>query len=332
MKLSIVIPAHNEAGSIVLTLREILSVIERLPALQSFQVIVVDDHSSDATYAAVESFDDSRVGCLRLARRSGSHTALRAGLRRASGDAAVCMSADGQDAPSALEEMVAQWRDGRKIVWALRRTRGDEPWLIRRPAQVFYHMLAWAVGRAEYGIDLSRADFFLLDRTVVEAINSCPERNTSLFGLLAWIGFDQGCVEYNRRERRAGASKWDFRSKLRLANDWIVAFSGLPLKMMSWTGFAVAAVGFLYALVVVFNFFRAGSVQGWSSMMVAVLLLSGVQMMMVGVIGEYLWRTLDESRQRPLCFVEKEVRGEMSSAQPPGIYPVSDHNDSPQKD
>lgn len=301
MKLTIVIPAYNEASSLPETLREVERVLGAVPGLESYRVLVVDDHSSDGTFDAAGG-----AGCLRLSRRSGSHTALRAGLRKASGDAVVCMSADGQDAPSALPEMIARWRAGGRIVWALRRTRAGESWLVRKPAQAFYRILLWAIGREEAHIDLSRADFFLLDKSVVEAVNACPERNTSLFGLLAWLGFEQDAVEYDRRERRAGASKWSLRSKMRLAKDWIVAFSGLPLKLMSAAGFVVACAGFLYALVVIFNFLKGNRVQGWSSMMTALLLLGGVQMMMVGVVGEYLWRTLDESRQRPLYFIEKE--------------------------
>ena len=145
-----------------------------------------------------------------------------------------------------------------------------------------------------------------MDRKVVDAITACRETNTSLFGMIAWIGFKQGYIEYERRQRHSGRSKWNLRSRIRLAKDWIIAFSGIPLKLLTIIGFSVACVGFVYAFTVVIRSIIFGSpVQGWSSVMTAILVLGGGQMMMLGILGEYLWRTLDESRNRPGYFVEK---------------------------
>jgi len=306
--LSIVIPAYNESDNIETTVEEILAITSKRHNIDNTKVIVIDDHSSDNTYEVVNNMNDSKVSCLRLSRQSGSHTALRAGLMEADGDIALCISADGQDDPNCLGEMISKWNSGYKIVWALRKTRDNESYFSRLFAQVFYWILFWTARKDLSGIDLSRADFYLLDRVVVKAINSCEERNSSIFGLIAWLGFKQGFVEYERRKRKTGSSKWNFRSRLRLAKDWVIAFSGFPLKLMTVVGFFVAFAGFSYSVLLIINAVFIGKpVQGWSSTMVVILLLGGLQMIMFGIVGEYLWRNLEESRKRPLYFIEKST-------------------------
>ena len=307
MKLSIIIPAHNEEENIKITIEELIAIINPISIVNEIKILIVDDHSSDNTYNVVSSMDDSRVSCLRLSRKSGSQTALRAGLMEASGDVTLCMSADGQDDPDCLKDMLLKWDGGCKVVWALRKNRDNESFAYRLFVQIFYKTLFWVTWNTWAGIDLSCADFCLLDKSVVKAINACKERNTSVFGLIAWLGFEQGYVEYKRRKRMSGLSKWSFRNRLRFAKDWIIAFSGLPLKLMTIVGFLVALSGFLYSLYIIFNAFTGNPAPGLSSIMVVVLVLSGVQMMMLGVIGEYLWRNIDESRKRPLYFVEKKT-------------------------
>jgi len=308
MNLSVVIPAYNERDNIIGTVEELLSVVGKIPDIDTVQIIVVDDHSSDNTFDVVSRMYDPRIACLRFSRRSGSHTALRAGIRETNGDAVLCISADGQDDPRCLEEMLARWRNGDNIIWALRHDRNKESALIRLPAQIFYKTLFWLAGSGQRQVDLSRADFYLLDRTVVDAINSCRERNTSLFGLIAWLGFKQGFVYYDRRQRVSGSSKWNFRSRILLAKDWIVAFSGVPLRIASSVGILTAVSGICYAIFVVVNkLFFGNPVPGWTSLIVLVLILSGVQLTILGIIGEYLWRNLDEARSRPLFFIEKRT-------------------------
>lgn len=303
--LSIVIPAYNEQDNIKITIEEISDIVSTISEIKKFQFVVVDDHSSDNTYDIVSQIKDPRIVCLRLSRQSGSFTALRAGIAEAKGEVILCISADGQDDPSCLRYMVEKWRNGANVVWALRKNRDNEPFHVRIPAQLFYRLLKWLVGHKDTVIDLSRADFCLLDRRIIDAVNVCSEKNTSLFGLIAWLGFSQGFVEYERRERRYGRSKWNFRSRLDFAKDWIVAFSGLPLKLMSIVGFFVASIGFLYALFIIFGALFVGTpIKGWPSNMVVILVLGGLQMVMLGTVGEYLWRNLDESRKRPLYFIE----------------------------
>ncbi|MCK4791966.1 MAG: glycosyltransferase [Desulfobacteraceae bacterium] len=305
MSLSIIIPAYNESLSIKETIDELRNVLIHTGYYDSYEITVVDDHSSDTTYSKVESFNDDKIKCIRLSRRSGSHVAIRAGIANAKGDAVLCISADGQDDPNVLEEMLKKWRNGVNVVWALRKGRTDEPWHIKKPAKLFYQFMSCLGSHSDSRIDLSRADFYLMDKVVANAINSCPERNTSLFGLIVWLGFNQDFVEYERRARRHGKSKWNLKSRSLIAKDWIVAFSGLPLKMMSIIGIFVALIGFLYAIIVVILAFTGNPVKGWASLIIVILILGGLQMIMFGILGEYLWRNIDESRRRPLYFIEK---------------------------
>jgi len=307
VNLSVVIPAYNEANNIKATVEELLKVIDRISDIGEVKVVVVDDHSSDNTYDMVRNMKDPRVMCLRLSRRSGSHAALRAGFIESSGDFVMCLSADGQDDPNCLNQMLLKLCSGCNVVWALRKNRNKESLILQLFAKTFYKMLFGLIGGDQSGIDLSRADFYILDRPVLEAIKSCAERNTSLFGLISWLGFKQEFVEYERRERNTGLSKWSYRSRLRLAKDWIIAFSGLPLKLMTIVGFIIAFIGFSYATFLIINSFLKNPIAGWSSIMVAVLVLGGIQMIMLGIAGEYLWRNLDESRKRPLYFIEKKT-------------------------
>lgn len=305
MKLSVVIPAHNEAENIRATILELLETAKSLKGIVEFRIVVVDDHSTDRTFDVVNGMKDPRVSCIRLSRRAGSHVALRAGMAFVHDSAVLCLSADGQDAPSALPEMIAKMKEGVNIVWALRFNRDNEPLRIRLFAQLFYWVL-FMLCKIDTNIDLSRADFFLLDRNVVSAVNVCQERNTSLFGLILWLGFEQSYVEYERRQRRLGSSKWDFKSKARLARDWVIAFSGVPLRLVTLIGGLVSIVGFMLIFYVMFYaIFYSNRVSGWASLMITLLTMGGIQMIMLGVIGEYLWKNLDETRKRPLYFIEK---------------------------
>jgi dolichol-phosphate mannosyltransferase len=302
--ISIVIPAFNEAENIVSTARELAGFTSSCG--ESYEIIVVDDHSDDNTFQVVKEMADPHVASIRLSRRSGSHIALRAGLARARGDAVLCIAADGQDDPSVVGSMIMKWKNGAQLVWALRKDRKNEPLRVKILANLFY----WVLGLLQpkkASLDFSRVDFYLLDRRVVEAINSCRERNTSLFGLIAWLGFVQDSVLYDRKPRKHGSSKWSIRSRLQLAQDWIVAFSALPLKLITRLGIVVAFTGFLYAVIVFFNAFLGKPITGWSSLMVVVLIMGGCQMIMLGMIGEYLWRNLEEARSRPSYFIERET-------------------------
>lgn len=299
--LSIILPCFNEAENIEQTLEE----LERALAHFPHEILIIDDHSSDNLLSIIEKNSHQNIRYFRLSRRSGSHTAIRAGLKECRGNAALFMSADGQDDPHVLGKMIAEWKKNKQVVWAIRNKRENEPYLIMRFSQLFYSILRLMIGGQKIEIDVSRADFCLLDRRVVDAINCCQERNTSLYGLILWAGFKQGSVSYDRKMRRKGDSKWTFFSRFNLAKDWIIAFSALPLKMMIWLGSFITAGGAVYAFLIIYNALHGKVIEGWPSLMVTILFLGGLVIMMLGVIGEYLWRCLDETRKRPIYFLEE---------------------------
>lgn len=305
MNLNVVVPAYNEAECLARLLPALSIHLAALPApVDSHEIIVVDDHSTDETFAVASAHPGVRV--LRLSRRSGSHTALRAGLAVASGDAALCMAADGQDDPGVLKALLEEWTKGSHIVWALRKKRfeGRANDLF---ARFFYGVLKRTTPPQSSEIDLARADFFLLDRRVVDAVNAMPETRTSLFGMLVWLGFQSGSVEYERKARAAGVSKWSFVRKLGLAVDWLVSFSGLPIRAVTYAGLGLSVLGLVYLAAVLIGYgLGLVGVAGWTSIIAVLLILFGFQMFFTGVIGEYLWRNFQESKRRPLCFIEAD--------------------------
>lgn len=306
MKLSVVIPAYNEAENIRTVIEELRQTISKCVHVHATEIIVVDDHSSDQTFAEVSAIGGGNVRCIRLSRRSGAHTALRAGIAAASGDAVLCISADGQDNPSILNQMIEKLHADAHTIWAVRESR-DERWLDKMAARLFYMILRMFMDDETNNIDLSNADFYLLSRKTVNAINACPERVTSLFGLIVWLGFKQDSVTYARRKRIAGKTKWTFRSRLRLAKDWVIAFSGIPLKLITYLGISIALLGFVYAIYIFICALMKLTTPGWAESILITLFSSGVLLIMMGLIGEYLWRTLEESRKRPLYFIEDET-------------------------
>ena len=304
--LSVVIPAYNESENLEKTLGELQATLHNSAFVENFEILIVDDHSSDGTFELLRSLRSERVQGIRLSRRSGSHVALRAGITQARGEAVLCISADGQEDCGVLNEMIQKLQAGSHIVWGVRRRRED-PGLIRLLSLTAYRLIDFLVNPYAAESNPPHADFYLLSRKTVDAINQCQERNTSLFGLILWLGFKQVSVEYDRKPRRSGKSKWRFNSRMRLLVDWIIAFSGLPLKLISFLGILTASLGFLYAIFVIVYTLLGYARPGWAETVTLILVLGGVQMIMLGVVGEYLWRTLDETRKRPLYFVEEKT-------------------------
>lgn len=314
MNISVVIPAYNESENIAPTVEELFLALGRIHSIGKVQIIVVDDHSSDDMCGAVSRLGDPCVLCIRLSRRSGSHTALRAGIAEAAGDAVLCISADGQDDPSCVGAMLEKWQGGAQVVWGLRKDRRGERWVQKTPARVFYQCLTRLTDAGDASVDISRASFYLIDRTVADAVRSCRERNTSLFGLIVWLGFNQNFVEYERRARRYGKSKWNFSGLLNLAKDWLIAFARPPLTVAIAAGTGIAAAGLAALILLTSLALGGGCVKGWGVLMAVVLCLGGAQIILLGIIGEYVWRALDEARARPLYFIEK--RTDTGSASP----------------
>lgn len=300
-RLSAILPCFNEADNLGPVYARLASMAGQTGG--DWEFIFVDDHSSDDTPRALERLaqSDARVKSIRFARNFGSHAAIAAGLATARGDAAVILAADGQDPPEDVPRMLEKWRAGYRVVWAVRAAREDAPWV--KAASRMY----WSLMRriALPNSPPAGADMLLVDRRAIDVVNRVHERNTSILGVILWTGFEQAFVEYTKQARLSGTTKWTLAKKVKLALDSVVSFSYVPIRWMSTLGFVTALLGFLYLVVVLVRAIAIRELpQGWSSLMAVVLLTSGIQMMMLGMLGEYLWRTLDEARSRPRYVVD----------------------------
>jgi glycosyltransferase involved in cell wall biosynthesis len=305
-RLSIVVAAYNEEGNLG-------PLFDRLRALDwpslslEPEFVFVDDHSTDRTAGILEGFaaGDSRVKVLRFSKNFGSHKAFTAGLEHCTGDAAVILAADLQDPPETIPQLVAKWRAGPRVVWAVRNGRLGESIATRLLSRLYYHLMR---RYAEVRPPPQGADFLLLDRMLIDQLRTAPEKHTSLLSLIQWMGFEQEQITYTKAARQSGRSNWTLRKKLKLAVDSFVSFSYAPVRMASCCGLLFAFSGFVYAAVIAIRALVLGSpVQGWASMMCVLLIVSGVQLAMLGILGEYLWRTFDEARGRPRYIVEKKI-------------------------
>ena len=302
--ISIVVPVFNNASSLP-------DLLERFQALAAenandqFEFVFVDDGSVDNSFSVLESLlqKDSRIQVVKLSRNFGSNAALLAGLGHTRGDAVAAIAADLQDPPELINDMLLDWRQGHKVVLAARQSRDDE-FLTTFLADTFYSLFRrFAIKTMpEHGFD-----FFLIDRQVCDLINQIQENNAYLMGLILWLGFSPKVIYYHRqaREKRYGQSMWTAAKKIKYFLDSFVAFSYFPVRAASVIGIVLSAAGLVYAAIVI-ALRLATSVQpeGWASLMIVVLIVSGVQMLMIGILGEYLWRNLDETRRRPRFIVE----------------------------
>jgi dolichol-phosphate mannosyltransferase len=304
-RISIITAFFNEEANLPTFRERVRAVMTQLPA-EEYEVVLVDDHSSDGSQAIAHQWlsDDPRVRYLRLSRNCGSHAAYTAGLARCTGDCAVLLAADLQDPPEAIPILLGKWREGNDVVWASRSKREGESWLTRLNSGIYYALMRRL---ALPEMPAQGADFLLLDRKVIDAYNAVPEKNTSFLAMILWLGFRQTFIEYVKQARHAGASKWSFSKKLKLMVDSLVSFSYAPIRLMNLAGLLVSLLGLGYAAFVVVNAITGHPTEGWSSLMVAVLVLGGAQLSMLGVLGEYLWRTFDEARGRPRYIIEQDL-------------------------
>lgn len=300
--LTIVTPAFNEAVNLPLFYERLCRTMESVD--MEWEWLIVDDHSRDDTFRVMSETArrDPRVKGLRFSRNFGAHTALACGINLAKGDCVAALAADLQDPPETIPALLEHWRAGTPVVWAVRHKRKGESSTTKGFARLYYWLMRNVVGMKE--MPATGADFFLLDRKVVNAFSQFSEAHVSILALITWMGFQQVSIPYDKEARIHGRSGWDLKKKLKLVVDSVTSFSYVPIRFMSYLGFSIAFLGFLYAGVVVFNAFQGQPVQGWSSMIVVVLVLGGVQMLMMGVLGEYLWRALDEARRRPRYIIE----------------------------
>jgi len=299
VKLSVLTPAFNEAANLAALYQQLAPALEALGP--DWEWIVVDDHSRDTTFDVLADLAarDARVRGVRLSRNCGSHTAISCGLHLASGDAAVIMAADLQDPPQTLRAMIERWRAGAQVVWAVRRTRSGEP-AHAGFAALYYWMMRHPVGMKE--IPERGADFCLVDRVVIDALCQCPERNVNVLALIAWMGFRQEQIEYDKRPRAAGQSGWTTAKKIKMVVDSVTSFSSFPIRACLMAGVALIAGGTVALLAGLFLLPSLGA--GVLLLLGMVTALAGVQLAALGVIGEYVWRALDESRRRPPFLIE----------------------------
>lgn len=299
--ISVVIPALNEEENIEPFYERLRTVAGSLPHFR-WEFIFVDDGSSDRTFERVTSLRerDARVCALRLSRNFGSYAAIRAGFDHARGDAVISISADLQDPPELFRAFTQRWQEGFHIVWGVREHRGDR-WGKNLAAGIFYRLLRRLAlaDLPDQGMDCG-----LFDRQVIDLFRRIRDRNNIVFMTLYWMGFRQARVPYDRQARERGTSNWPLGKRVKSALDVITNFSYLPVRISSYLGILVSVVAFLGAAVVVFNRLALGvSGLGWPSLMIAIVFLGGVQMIMLGIIGEYLWRISNEVRGMPQYLV-----------------------------
>ena len=302
---SVIIPVCDEEDNLLALYEQLLTVAEAEPLHWEF--IFVDDGSRDGSFSVLKKLHagDGRVKVLRFSRNFGSHVGIAAGLQAAAGDSAIIMAADLQDPPELIHEFLECWRKGNQVVWGVRSSR-DEPLSQQLLAKTFY----WLIRRVALPTYPTQGtgSFCLIDRQVIDAFDSFKERNRVTFGLIVWSGFRQAEVLYDRPKRLSGQSKWSLGRQIKAAVDTIIGFSYAPVRFISLTGITVSLLSFIYGLYVLTKWWFVGAkMPGWPSVIVSVLFLGGVQLMVLGILGEYLWRALDEVRGRPLCVIRERL-------------------------
>ena len=317
--ISVVTAFYNEAPNLPLFRERLTSVLDSLE--EHGEIVLVDDHSTDSSAMVAKQWasQDARVKYIRLSRNSGSHAAFSAGLNFSTGDCAVLLAADLQDPPETIGQLLEQWRAGNDVVWSVRMAREGESWSTKALAAAYY----WLMRRVALpGMPAKGADFLLMDRKVVDAYNAIGEKNTSVLGMILWMGFRQSFIPYVKRARHSGRSKWTLTKKLKLFVDSMASFSYFPIRAMSLVGLCMALAGFLYALVVVL-----GRLSGWidtgtgfAALMTVLLVGQGTTMTMLGILGEYVWRGYDESRGRPRYIVEEHVHAVQPASQTTSVH------------
>jgi glycosyltransferase involved in cell wall biosynthesis len=305
--LSLIVPVKDEEDAILPFVRRVTPVLDALGETDGWEILFVDDGSQDATLAAIYTANaaDPRVRALSLSRNFGKEAALSAGLDNARGQTVVPIDVDLQDPPEVIGEMLAKWRQGFEVVYGVRRNRLSDSLPKRLTADLYYRAHNWL---SMDKIPEHAGDFRLLDRKVVEVIKLMPERNRFMKGLFAWSGFRQTAVEYDRAERAVGETKFNYWKLWTLAIDGITSASTVPLRVWSYLGGAIAVLSLVYAAYVVVRTLLYGvDVAGYASMMVAILFFGGLQLLSLGILGEYVGRILVETKHRPIYVVRERI-------------------------
>jgi polyisoprenyl-phosphate glycosyltransferase len=302
---SVVIPALDEADNVPGLVARMGVLRNENPAFD-FELVLVDDGSSDGTAALVQALapPDLALTTIQLSRSFGSHQAITAGLRVCSGDCAIVLGADGQEPTSLVTHFLDAWTAGSDVVWGIRRTR-TRSWRSELPSKVFSYLFKRYADLANYPPEGPSG--MLADRAVIDEVNKLEESNRNVLALVAWLGYHQTRVPYDQLPREHGTTHWTRRKMVKLAVDSLIQFSSMPLRLCTFTGLAVGALGALYALFLLVRAFAGvHTPSGWPTILVVVLVLGGIQLTVIGIMGEYLWRAVEEVRRRP-NYVVREV-------------------------
>lgn len=302
--ISILVPAYNEEEVLDQLYSRLTSVFDGIPQY-NFEILFVNDGSKDNTLEIIKEFRlyDKRISYVDLSRNFGKETAMIAGLDHAIGDAVIIIDADLQDPPELIPDMIKYWEQGYDDVYAKRRSRAGESWLKKWTAAKFYSVLKKST---RIPIQENTGDFRLLDRRCVEALKKIRESQRYTKGMFSWIGYNKKEILFDRDPRAAGETKWNYFKLMELAVEGIISFTTAPLRVATYLGFTVSLLAFAYMIWIIIKTIIIGeSVSGYPSLMTVILFLGGVQLISIGIIGEYLGRVFNETKQRPLYFVDE---------------------------
>ncbi|MDD3962387.1 MAG: glycosyltransferase [Bacteroidia bacterium] len=302
--LSVVIPCYNESANLRVLYDELCSVLPE--SVSSYEILFIDDGSHDETFSIIQSLhsSDPHVRGISLSRNFGHQVALAAGLQYSTGKAVITMDGDLQHPPALIPELYRRYKQGYFVVNTKRLDTADAGYLKTVTSRFFYR---WMNRLSDVQLIRGGADFRLMSREAVEAYNHFQERDRFNRGLITWMGFRQDVVEYKAQARYGGATKYTVRKMLRFAIDGVTSFSSKPLRIAAWSGILVSLAGVFYAIYALFRYFAGNTIQGWTSLLITVLLLGGVQLLSLGIIGEYIARIFNESKARPLFFIKDKT-------------------------
>ncbi|ACB53306.1 glycosyl transferase, family 2 [Crocosphaera subtropica ATCC 51142] len=303
VEISIIVPCYNEEEGLDRLFERLFTVLNHLNL--SYEIVCIDDGSRDRTLEGLIDYHRrySAIKVISLSRNFGKDIALTAGLENAQGQAIIPIDADLQDPPELIEQLIEKWRQGYDVVYGKRRSRQGESWVKRTTANAFYRIISRI---SSVPIPRDTGDFRLLDRRVVDAIKTMPERTRFMKGLFAWVGFKQTYILYDRPNRLQGTTKWNYWKLWNFALDGITSFSLVPLKVWSYLGLFLSVLAFTYGSFLIIRTIILGiDVPGYASLMVTMLFIGGVQLITLGILGEYLGRIYEETKQRPLYLIRE---------------------------
>ena len=312
--LTVVVPVFNEVETIDVFYTRMKNVVDSLSPM-SYELIFVDDGSRDDSFAKLTSLADldNHIRVVKLSRNFGHQNAVTAGIDTARGEAVVIIDADLQDPPEVIPSMIRKWREGYDVVYGVRENREGEKWMKLYTAALFYRIMK-RITRIEIPVDVG--DFRLMSRRVVEKFKQIRERDRFIRGLVSWVGFRQTGVMYNREKRYAGETKYPIGKMLKFSLDGITSFSHAPLKIATWLGYGVSLIALLYTMIIIVEKFMGMTVPGFASIMAGMLFLGGVQLICLGIMGEYIGRIFNETKGRPIYIIEEVYEKTLTTNEP----------------